>query len=207
MVQATTAETTAETKVTETAVEAMASKPNEGVALEAEQSKASESNPLETVAETEVLAEAAKVQSEAIAKKSAIEQVANSLVKEANAKAEMAAKTEARATKKPKEKATEPTTDLMPSAYETKQQASTETAIETEAEPVTAIKEATEAVVEVEAVVEETVEAAPENPFAHLPGYQPLPGRAPNDPREVRRRKKMEEELLKNQVDNTPSAD
>ena len=206
MVQATTAETITETKVTKTAVEAMASKPNEGVALEA-QSKASESNPLETVAETEVLAEAAKVQSEAIAKKSAIEQVANSLVKEANAKAEMAAKTEARATKKLREKATEPTTDLMPSAYETKQQASfepneatkpaaeqatkfqasTETAIETEAEPVTAIKEATEA------VVEETVEAAPENPFAHLPGYQPLPGRAPNDPREVRRRKKMEE--------------
>ena len=41
-----------------------------------------------------------------------------------------------------------------------------------------------------------TTEAkAEKNPFAHLPGYQPLPGRAPNDPREVRRRKKMEEEL------------
>ncbi|WP_425411881.1 ribonuclease E [Marinospirillum insulare] len=38
-------------------------------------------------------------------------------------------------------------------------------------------------------------EEASNNPFAHLPGYQPLPGRAPNDPREVRRRKKMEEEL------------
>lgn len=38
-------------------------------------------------------------------------------------------------------------------------------------------------------------EEASSNPFSHLPGYQPLPGRAPNDPREVRRRKKMEEEL------------
>lgn len=35
--------------------------------------------------------------------------------------------------------------------------------------------------------------------FDHLPGYQPLPGRAPNDPREVRRRKKLEEELKKAQ--------
>lgn len=40
-----------------------------------------------------------------------------------------------------------------------------------------------------------------DNPFAHLPGYQPLPGRAPNDPREVRRRKKMEE-ALKTQSDD-----
>ena len=38
-------------------------------------------------------------------------------------------------------------------------------------------------------------EEASNNPFPHLPGYQPLPGRAPNDPREVRRRKKLEEEL------------
>ncbi|SFX45461.1 ribonuclease E [Marinospirillum alkaliphilum] len=39
------------------------------------------------------------------------------------------------------------------------------------------------------------------NLFPHLPGYQPLPGRAPNDPREVRRRKKMEEELAKTEAD------
>ena len=41
----------------------------------------------------------------------------------------------------------------------------------------------------------EVKEEVAENPFAHLPGYQPLPGRAPNDPREVRRRKKLEAEL------------
>lgn len=42
---------------------------------------------------------------------------------------------------------------------------------------------------------EPSVNLEASNLFPHLPGYQPLPGRAPNDPREVRRRKKLEEEL------------
>ena len=76
--------------------------------------------------------------------------------------------------------------------------------IEPEA-PVVAAEAVIQAVTEPEIKVESKpiVEAVIDNPFAHLPGYQPLPGRAPNDPREVRRRKKMEEELLKNAADNT----
>lgn len=72
-------------------------------------------------------------------------------------------------------------------------------------EPVTqATVPVTEEVKEIAVDVEEktavtsvaAADATLDNPFAHLPGYQPLPGRAPNDPREVRRRKKMEAELL-----------
>lgn len=62
------------------------------------------------------------------------------------------------------------------------------------AEPSVTATEATPEPTQVEEVAAPKEEAS-NNPFPHLPGYQPLPGRAPNDPREVRRRKKLEEEL------------
>lgn len=62
------------------------------------------------------------------------------------------------------------------------------------AEPSVTATEPTPEPTQVEEVAAPKEEAS-NNPFPHLPGYQPLPGRAPNDPREVRRRKKLEEEL------------
>lgn len=62
------------------------------------------------------------------------------------------------------------------------------------AEPSVTATEPTPEPTQVEEVAAPKEEAS-DNPFPHLPGYQPLPGRAPNDPREVRRRKKLEEEL------------
>lgn len=83
----------------------------------------------------------------------------------------------------------QPATTEVTTAQEEEQQpaaAETATAVETEAVTETTSSEPVETAV--------PPVAAAEN-FDHLPGYQPLPGRAPNDPREVRRRKKMEEEM------------
>lgn len=83
----------------------------------------------------------------------------------------------------------QPATTEVTAAQEEEQQptaAETATAVETETVTETTSSEPVETAV--------PPVAAAEN-FDHLPGYQPLPGRAPNDPREVRRRKKMEEEM------------
>ena len=107
--------------------------------------------------------------------------------------------TEATVTEQPK--AETPVESQAPATEETKV---SEAKVEAPAVPVTEVvpvaepsvtaTEATPEPTQVEEVAAPKEEAS-NNPFPHLPGYQPLPGRAPNDPREVRRRKKLEEEL------------
>ena len=96
--------------------------------------------------------------------------------------------TEATVTEQPK--AETPVESQAPATEETKV---SEVKVEAPAVPVTEVVPVAEPS-QVEKVAAPKEEAS-NNPFPHLPGYQPLPGRAPNDPREVRRRKKLEEEL------------
>ncbi|NLW05009.1 MAG: ribonuclease E [Pseudomonadaceae bacterium] len=164
--------------------------------LQASETKASElPAEVETITETEKTAEV-QAEVEAATEVTALEQTTSSLTPEATVQAVTEA--EAQADMQVEATTSEPTEQATAAA-----QASEEVQAEVKPEPEEALKAVATEPAKVETETKPVIEATAENPFAHLPGYQPLPGRAPNDPREVRRRKKMEEELLKNQADNT----